>query len=88
MIRWELHTPPGIERAGWMDKVSELRGRVLYEGGRRPRFRRSDGQFADRDPLDPLAFHIAARSRLTGRLRSPIPAHREPDLRDRAARRG
>lgn len=62
MIRWELHRPPGIERPGWMDEISELRGRVLYEGGRRPEFRRSDGQFADRDPLDPHAFHITARS--------------------------
>ena len=62
MILWELHTPPGIERPGWMDEISELRGRILHEGGRRPQFRRSDGQFADRDPLDPHAFHIAARS--------------------------
>ena len=61
MIHWELHTPAGLTAPGWLEEISELRGRVLYESGRRPGFRRTDGRFADPDPRDMHAYHILAR---------------------------
>jgi hypothetical protein len=42
-------------------ELSEFRGRVLYANGRRPRFRREDGRYADDDPLDPRSVHITVR---------------------------
>ena len=60
MIDWELHKPSAASPTR-LEEISELRGRVLYENGRRPAFRLPTGQFADPDPLDPYAYHIVAR---------------------------
>lgn len=70
MIRWEL-LGPGVVSANWLDEVSELRGRVMYGGGRRPEFRLADGQYVDSDPLDIPSYHILARvgGKLVGCLR-------------------
>jgi hypothetical protein len=35
-----------------------LRGRVLFDSGKRPAFRTPDGAFLDPDPIDVHAFHI------------------------------
>jgi hypothetical protein len=43
-------------------ELSEFRGRILYANGRRPRFRREGGGYADDDPLDPRSFHITVRT--------------------------
>jgi hypothetical protein len=62
-IRWDLHSPPGEGRApDWLVELSEMRGRVLFEEGRRPRFRLPSGTFADDDPLDRYAYHLIARA--------------------------
>src|SRR5215204_2326985 len=61
MISWELHEPAAAPLIQ-LDEISELRGRVLYENGRRPAFRLPTGRFADPDPLDPYAYHIIARN--------------------------
>jgi N-acyl-L-homoserine lactone synthetase len=62
MIGWELHKPPTEKSPDWLEEISELRGRVLYENGRRPAFRLPIGRYADPDPLDVHAYHIIARS--------------------------
>jgi hypothetical protein len=64
-IALELRAP-GQTSAAWLRELQEIRGRVLYEDGRRPYFRRPDGRFCDPDPSDAEAFHIVARSQ--GRL--------------------
>jgi hypothetical protein len=42
----------------WIEDVWRLRGLVLYDDGRRPQFLSPSGQFADRDPLDLVAYHV------------------------------
>ena len=61
---WELHFPPNEDDHGqeWLMELSKMRGRVLHAGGRRPQFRRADGSFSDRDPLDQWAYHLLLRS--------------------------
>ena len=61
MINWELHKPAAASLLQ-LDEISELRGRVLYENGRRPAFQLPTGRFADPDPLDQRAYHIIARN--------------------------
>ena len=61
MISWELHKPDAASLSR-LDEISELRGRVLYDNGRRPAFRLPSGRFADSDPLDRHAYHIIARN--------------------------
>lgn len=61
----ELRRPPEPECSSsqdWLAEVREMRGRVLYDHGRRPFFRRPDGSFDDIDPMDLNAYHIVARS--------------------------
>jgi hypothetical protein len=43
-------------------EMAEFRGRVLYDGGRRPSFLSNDGGFDDADPLDPSSYHIIIRA--------------------------
>jgi N-acyl-L-homoserine lactone synthetase len=61
MIGWELLPPPGEAQVGWLDEIREFRARVLYDNGRRPGFRQSDGRYADGDRLDRAAHHLFAR---------------------------
>jgi hypothetical protein len=77
LIRWEVHSPPGIrDAADWLPELSEMRARVLYEEGRRPSFRLVDGTFADRDGHDEFAYHLIARasSQAIGSIRL-VPLH-------------
>ena len=46
----------------WLAEVREMRGRVLYDEGRRPFFRLPNGSFYDSDPADLHAYHVIARS--------------------------
>jgi hypothetical protein len=57
--------------ADWLHDVASLRGKVLYENGRRPAFRRADGHFLDVDPIDAHAHHILTYhgTRLVGCVR-------------------
>ncbi len=53
----------GLEsNSDWVSELQEMRGRVLYDGGRRPRFLKHDGTYADDDPLDALSFHVIVRA--------------------------
>jgi hypothetical protein len=47
-------------------EIQEMRGRVLYAGGRRPAFRTEHGSCLDVEALDSRSYHILVRSR--GRL--------------------
>jgi N-acyl-L-homoserine lactone synthetase len=71
MIHWELHAPPGFDVPDWLVEISRFRGKILYDGGRRPEFRRWDGKFTDPDPHDLHAYHLVVRSggRIVGCLR-------------------
>jgi hypothetical protein len=42
----------------WLEQLQAMRGRVLYQGGKRPQFRAADGRYVDSDPLDPLSYHV------------------------------
>ena len=64
---WDVHIPESesfldLSRVTpeLLDEVSEFRGRVLYDDGRRPEFRHA-GQFLDRDNYDKFAFHLTVR---------------------------
>lgn len=46
----------------WLTELREMRGRIAYELGRRPWFRKDDDSFEDADTLDLFAYHIIARS--------------------------
>jgi hypothetical protein len=48
--------------SGWLAEAREMRGRVLYDDGRRSFFRMNDGSFGDPDPVDIEAYHNSARS--------------------------
>lgn len=69
--RWQVVGPPtGIPdkfpvseaTGGFLAELSEFRGRILYADGRRPRFARDGGQYADDDPLDLESFHVTVRA--------------------------
>ena len=61
-IIWKLYPPPLVNSStlDWLAELSEMRGRLLYAGGRRPTFRLSNGKFADDDALDCYAYHLLA----------------------------
>jgi len=85
-LNWTLKLPshwtPNCEIESssleWLTNVRALRGRVLYDNGRRPRFRTPEGGFLDPDPIDVRAFHILAYddATLVGCVRL---YHLEPD---------
>lgn len=55
----------------WLKEVRSLRGRVLFDMGRRPAFRTAQGGYSDADPIDLHAFHVLAYAghRLAGCVR-------------------
>jgi len=61
---WRLELPVlwAREQTRWLSELSEMRGRIIFDKGHRPSFRRSDGSYADPDPVDAFAFHITARA--------------------------
>jgi hypothetical protein len=63
-LRWQIKAPPGCENGcsslDWLKEVRALRGRVLFDNGRRPAFRIENGEFCDEDPIDVRAFHVLA----------------------------
>jgi GNAT acetyltransferase-like protein len=67
-LSWLLHTPVEIPRhfgevpmtPAWLDDVRSLRGSVLFENGRRPRFRTEDRGLFDADRIDLYSHHILA----------------------------
>lgn len=70
-VSWEVHSPEAetflqLRRVTpeLLQEVSEFRGRVLYDGGRRPEFK-TEGHFWDRDEYDKSAFHLTVRCNRT-----------------------
>ena len=69
-LAWQVQAPIhkgenlNLSSAGyaWLQELSEMRGRVLFNGGRRPGFQLADGTFVDPDPLDTHAYHLLVRS--------------------------
>lgn len=68
---WQVLAPPtGISdnfpvseaTGGFLAELSEFRGRILHANGRRPRFAREGGHYADDDPLDLESFHVTVRA--------------------------
>ncbi len=65
----ELHLPPASQAASnasavaWLDELQELRGRVLYDNGRRPNFLQPNGSYRDSDALDLVSYHLIVRWR-------------------------
>ncbi len=77
-LSWQRHAPVRVERDGeirsvpdWLNEVRSLRGLVLFNDGRRPRFRSDNGHFRDPDPIDLHSHHILAYDglRLVGCVR-------------------
>jgi hypothetical protein len=75
-LSWHLRSPVGDPRnsgrvPAWLDDVRSLRGSVLFENGRRPRFRTEDQRLFDADPIDLYSHHILAYDgpRLVGCVR-------------------
>jgi N-acyl-L-homoserine lactone synthetase len=61
MIGWTLFAPPHDAPCGWLHEIREFRARVLFDNGRRPRFRQTGGRFVDGDRFDDAAHHVVAR---------------------------
>lgn len=90
---WRLELPPastadGTDGSGrdWLETVRSLRGKVLFDNGRRPVFKTSTGGFQDPDPVDSHAFHILAYdgSTLVGCVRLyPLRTGEPPGLAER-----
>jgi hypothetical protein len=66
-LSWQLRCPlrdsmssAGKSSAEWLDEVRSLRGAVLFENGRRPKFKTGDGGYADSDPIDLYSWHVLA----------------------------
>jgi hypothetical protein len=66
-LSWQIHSPlwslvcsTPESWPEWIDEVRWLRGKVLFDHGRRPHFMTSEGQYADPDPIDLHAWHILA----------------------------
>jgi hypothetical protein len=71
-------------------ELSEFRGRILYADGRRPRFRREGGGYADDDLLDPRSFHVMVRTdgNLVGYIRiRPLPECSQSSMGELVTRR-
>jgi len=84
---YQWHMLPSVGRTASdpliLAEISEFRGRILYDNGRRPLFRQEGGRYADEDPLDPGSFHITARrdGDLVGYVRiRPLPEHSQSSL--------
>jgi hypothetical protein len=101
-ISWSILPPasgryaslPPIGPKTTREQLIELRARILFDGGRRPSFRREDGVYVDEDALDSSAFHVAIRAQgeligcirtnpIAGRPRSTIALLLERPLLER-----
>jgi hypothetical protein len=66
-LSWHVRAPLEVARSrenpslpGWLEDVRSVRGLVLFDNGRRPRFRTEDGRFLDDDPIDLHSYHVLA----------------------------
>lgn len=66
-LTWRLRSPPEVSCGcggrllpDWLEDVRLLRGLVLFDNGRRPHFRTTDGRFFDADSIDLYSYHILA----------------------------
>ncbi|MEO3813454.1 GNAT family N-acetyltransferase [Sphaerisporangium sp. B11E5] len=65
-------TCPARPCEAWQEELRAFRGRVIHDGGRRPRFKVGDGLFADPDRHDAHAYHILARNAAGGPLTGSV----------------
>lgn len=70
MIQWQLCELPVNKMPLLLDEISEFRGKILYENGRRPIFKNGNG-FSDPDVIDNFAYHLLGRDnqRIIGYVR-------------------
>jgi GNAT superfamily N-acetyltransferase len=62
-LAWDVWCPPAPGASPvWLDEVQAFRGRMLYDGGRRPSFLPDDGHCVDPDPADRDAYHVIVSS--------------------------
>ncbi|NUS93929.1 MAG: ubiquitin activation protein, partial [Nocardia sp.] len=70
-----------VEHAEALAKIRQLRARILFDNGRRPDFRESDGGYADDEELDYDAWHFLVGTESGGpvlgyvRLCTPVTGH-------------
>lgn len=56
---WEIKSPSQVNVSEpWMQELSQLRGEVFYDQGRRPAFLNASGEYEDRDAFDSMSIHI------------------------------
>jgi len=56
-----VSSPESIESIpAWLEELRSLRGAVLFNEGRRPRFRGANGRYDDPDPIDFASWHVLA----------------------------
>lgn len=56
---WEIKAlSPGDGYEPWMQELSQLRGEIFYDQGRRPSFLNASGEYEDRDEFDSISTHI------------------------------
>ena len=46
----------------WLAELWEMRGRVIFENGQCPQFRREDGSYSDQDSMDDICYHATVRN--------------------------
>lgn len=66
-LSWRIQPPTAIPAPEspasiptWLEESRSLRGAVLFNDGRRPRFRAADGRFDDPDSIDFTSWHVLA----------------------------
>jgi|SRR5579859_5213522 len=66
-LSWTIQAPTTISSPespasipAWLEDSRSLRGAVLFDDGRRPHFRGSNGRYEDPDPIDLPSWHVLA----------------------------
>jgi N-acyl-L-homoserine lactone synthetase len=64
-LEWSWHQACGVhaEPPAWLTELRQLRGRVLFDNGRRPEFGQDGRRFGDPDESDLHSAHVVARCR-------------------------
>lgn len=64
-LSWKIRPPAAISSSGspgfiptWLEEARSMRGIVLFNDGRRPRFRGANGRYSDPDPIDLHSWHV------------------------------
>jgi len=64
-LLWRIQPPTATSSSGspesiptWLEEARSMRGAVLFNEGRRPRFRGVNGRYSDPDPIDLHSWHV------------------------------